>query len=172
MHVAWTLIRKLFFGVTTMCYYPKNFWKILAASHLFHELLHVMLWVKLRLKVRLLGSLFNLWIKKPDESFTKKACLETPFAQPARAGCVAVSPSIVDSILSHSSHFFLEIWDILWFNICWDFVVNYCDCSSITASRGNKARDSWDTLLRTGNTLPTFRSRVQFPSPAPKISRC
>ena len=75
----------------------------------------------------------------------------------------------IDSIWSHWSHLNLEIQDDLWFNNCWDFVVNYWGFSSITTLERNKARDSRDILYGIRNTLPTFRLRVQFPSPAPKI---
>ena len=47
--------------------------------------------------------------------------------------------------------------------------MNYCENRAITTIERDKARDSWDMLYGTRNTLPTFRSRVQFPSPAPII---
>ena len=45
--------------------------------------------------------------------------------------------------------------------------MNYCENRAITTLESYKARDSWDMLQSTWKTLPTFRSRVQFPSPAP-----
>jgi len=45
--------------------------------------------------------------------------------------------------------------------------MNYCENRGTTTLERDKARDSWDMLYGIWNTLPTFRSRVQFPSPAP-----
>ena len=45
--------------------------------------------------------------------------------------------------------------------------MNYCENRGITTLERDKARDSWDMLYGIRNTLRTFKSRVQFPSPAP-----
>ena len=45
--------------------------------------------------------------------------------------------------------------------------MNYYENRAITTLERDKARDSWDALQGTWNTLPMLRLRVQFPSPAP-----
>ncbi len=45
--------------------------------------------------------------------------------------------------------------------------MNYCENRGTTTLERDKARDSWDMLYGIRNTLRTFKSRVQFPSPAP-----
>ena len=45
--------------------------------------------------------------------------------------------------------------------------MNYCENRGTTTLERDKARDSWNMLYGKRNMLRTFRSRVQFPSPAP-----